>query len=143
MAPRDIEVDPRAIFLYLERECAEPHALAALLHKYHRLNHGLDQTFLAGVTFPKLAVDDATGKDIKPCPVCAQWVTDTAPMTIQNLEAVAMKNNLEIDEDDRRRVAEQEALAAEKEKEEQKEEERAAARAYRRGAKARDRRGTL
>lgn len=99
--------------------CAEPNALSSLLHHYNNVDHPLNNDWLTSIEFPDLAIDNKTGKKIKPCPVCSQWVSDKAPMKIKGLDGgsfinEAQKNHKEDLDHQERLRKEQEAERAQK-----------------------------
>lgn len=62
-------------------QCAEPNALSRLVKEYR--NKG-EKPELNRVKFPKLAYNDITKKEMKPCAVCEQWVSKVDSMLVVN-----------------------------------------------------------
>lgn len=94
------EAEPRE-YVRTPYMCAEPNALAIFLRSYNVVGHGLTPQWLEGLKFPKLALDNKTGKSIPPCDVCEQWVASEAPMAVKNIAVDEMKNKAQLDEEER------------------------------------------
>jgi uncharacterized protein DUF4157 len=83
--------------------CAEPHAYASILNRYDNKDQvTVTRAWLDTLRFPALAEDDK-GNKLKPCPVCAQWVTSAAPLALlDNVKSVnPIKNRAMIAEEKR------------------------------------------
>jgi len=82
--------------------CAEPHAFANLLHRHEALGDGtVTNAWLAGLRFDALSVDD-NGAQLRPCPVCAQWVSSGAlplRLRVSVLAVDPIRNEAQINEE--------------------------------------------